>query len=140
MKSKAPLALIEILIMILIFALASALCMNIFLWSEKKSEAVELRDRAAADVQTAAECLKFRKGDFEEAAGDSGGEWHADRSGGKEIWESDRDDMTIVMEQSIPDTNGLGKAVVSAVSTEGEEIFSVAVYWQTSLNGGEADE
>ncbi|MDO4482140.1 MAG: hypothetical protein Q4C14_05365 [Bacillota bacterium] len=140
MKSKAPLALIEILIMILIFALASALCMNIFLWSEKQSEAVELKGRAAEEIQTAAECLKYRNGDFEQAAADSGGDWIVHQSGETEIWVRDREDMTVSMEKSPSDTEGLGRAEISAFSYEGHEILSVEVYWQTSLNGGEAGE
>ncbi len=70
MKSKAPLALIEQTIMILVFALAAALCLRVFVWSEQTSKRDINRDRAVVEAQNAAEILKSegQKGVDEPAA------------------------------------------------------------------------
>ena len=46
MKSKAPLALMEQLVMVLVFALAAALCVQAFFASDRMSRQGEARDRA----------------------------------------------------------------------------------------------
>ena len=46
MKSKAPLALMEQIIMVLVFALAAALCLRTFALSDRMSREGELRDGA----------------------------------------------------------------------------------------------
>lgn len=58
MKSKAPLAMMEQIIMVLVFAIASAVCLQIFVLSEKLSEQTELENLAVLHVQNAAEQLK----------------------------------------------------------------------------------
>lgn len=58
MKSKAPLVLMEQIIMVLIFALAAALCLNAFVLSEKMSKQTEAKGRAVLAAQNAAEYLK----------------------------------------------------------------------------------
>lgn len=64
MRSKAPLALMEQAVMILVFALAAALCLRVFVWSDRMSHRLEDRDQAVVRVQTAAEHIKYegRKG------------------------------------------------------------------------------
>ena len=78
MKNKAPLALMEQLIMILVFALASALCLRLFVYSDQVSVSGAARDQAAAVVQNAAEALKLSGGSMESLAGLLGGEADAD--------------------------------------------------------------
>lgn len=58
MKSKAPLALMEQLVMILVFALAAALCLQVFVFSDRVSAKNEQTDRAVLACQNAAELLK----------------------------------------------------------------------------------
>lgn len=58
MKSKAPLALMEQLVMVLVFALAAALCLQVFVLADRTSRRSENRDRAVPAVQNAAETLK----------------------------------------------------------------------------------
>lgn len=58
MKSKAPLVMMEQMIMVLVFAIASALCLQTFVLSEKISEKNELLNRAALKAQNTAELLK----------------------------------------------------------------------------------
>ncbi len=78
MRSKASLALIEQAVMVLVFALAAALCLRAFLWSDQLSRRDKARDRALLEVQTAAETLKHAGGEvdhaLEEAARALGGQ------------------------------------------------------------------
>ena len=60
MRSKAPLALLEQLVMLLVFALAAALCVRAFALAEQNSKWNEARDRAVLETQNAAEILKHR--------------------------------------------------------------------------------
>jgi len=65
MKSKAPLALMEQLVMLLVFALAAAVCVWIFVASDQLSRNNEAVSRAAMAAQTAAEEMKNRGESFE---------------------------------------------------------------------------
>ena len=64
--SKAPLVLMEQMIMLLVFALAAALCLQAFVKSDAASHRSEARDRAVTAAQTAAETLRRygREGDM----------------------------------------------------------------------------
>ena len=67
MRSKAPLALMEQMIMLLVFALAAALCVQAFVKSDAISTGSEARDQAALAAQSAAETIKYIGGDTENA-------------------------------------------------------------------------
>jgi len=75
MRSKAPLALIEQAIMLLVFALAAVLCLRAFVWADKQSEGNSARDHAVVYAQTGAETLKYYRGNYEAAAQEIGGDW-----------------------------------------------------------------
>lgn len=62
MKSKAPLALMEQVVMILVFALAATLCVQVFVLSDRMSRRGEIRDRALLEAQNAVETLKHNGG------------------------------------------------------------------------------
>ena len=68
MKSKAPLTMMEQMVMLLVFALASALCLQAFVRSDAISKQSEIRDRAYVAAQSALEAVRFTKGDMEAAA------------------------------------------------------------------------
>ena len=73
MRSKAPLVLMEQLVMVLVFALAAALCVQVFVLSDQTSRSYEARDRAVVAAQNAAEQLKGCGGDYAAAAERCGG-------------------------------------------------------------------
>ena len=75
MRSKTPLAMMELLVMLLVFALAAAVCVQVFVFADGDSRRDAARDRALAEVQNAAECLKSLRGDYEAAAQALGGTW-----------------------------------------------------------------
>ena len=58
MKSKAPLVLIEQVIMIVVFALTAAICLRMFTMAEVLSVRYEATDRAVLEAQNAAEAWK----------------------------------------------------------------------------------
>ena len=76
MRSKAPLALMEQLVMVLVFALAAALCVQAFVLSDQTSRRNEARDRAVLEAQNAAEELKSVHGEFQQMTELYGGSWN----------------------------------------------------------------
>ena len=125
MKNKAPLALMEQLVMLLVFALAAALCLQAFVLADQMSEENALRDRAVVRVQDAAETVKYTKGDMERAQQLLGGEL----SGGKLTISDETGILTIETRENCGPL--LGAADVVMTDAEGKELFCVAVSWQT---------
>lgn len=62
MKNRASLVLMELLVMILVFALAAALCLQAFVGADTISRTTELQDEAVLLAQNTAESLKATKG------------------------------------------------------------------------------
>ena len=73
MKSRASLVLIEQVVMLMVFALAAALCLKAFVWADTESAAVLNRDKALQQAQSAAEIIKSSRGDMAVAAEIMGG-------------------------------------------------------------------
>ena len=63
MRSKAPLMMMEQMVMLLVFALAAALCLQAFVKSDGISRRSEARDRAVIAAQNAAEAIRYCGGD-----------------------------------------------------------------------------
>ena len=134
MKSKAPLSLMEQLIMLLVFALAAALCLQVFVLSGRVSRSCETKSNAVAAVQSAAEITKACKGDTEQleqflGGSDIAGTWQL---GYNKNWEQTAPSQAyyLVNIKPVPTENPvLGSAEVSAHSPDGT-LFSVTVSWQ----------
>ena len=58
MRSKATLYLMEQLVMVLVFALAAAVCLRLFVGAQNTAEETSRRDGAVIAAQNAAELLK----------------------------------------------------------------------------------
>ncbi len=140
-ESKAPLMLMEQVIMVLVFALVSAVCIRAFALARTTSVRMGDRDHAVNVSQTLAETLKACDGDTEEVCERLGGESDGKRlvfyydSDWKETAASSASfSMTFAQEKS----DGFcryGRITVSDVSDR-QEIFSMRVAWQ----GEEANE
>ena len=71
MRSREPLVLMEQTVMILVFALAAALCVQVFVYADRAAHRYESCDRAIVEAQNAAESVKqggaayFDGGDIE---------------------------------------------------------------------------
>ena len=73
-RSKAPLSLMEQLIMILVFAFAAAVCLQAFVYSDKLSKEGTMQETAAMRATEVIETCKAYHGDMKKAAGALGGE------------------------------------------------------------------
>lgn len=135
MKSKSLLPLMEQLIMILVFALTSVLCLQGFAAANRMSRRQESTGRAVVLAQNAAEILKYTTGDFEQAAELLGGQIESG------IWEiyydinahvtSVKDDAAYLL-QATPSADNdpfLGSSHIRVFSEE-ELLFEIKVAWQ----------
>jgi len=75
MRNKAPLAMIELSVMLLVFALCAVFSLQAFLWADSRSALSAAQDEALLQAQCAAEVLKDSRGDFSAAARQFGGNW-----------------------------------------------------------------
>ena len=138
MRSKTPLALMEQVIMVLVFALAAALCLRAFVLSDSTSRACEEQDRAVMAAQTVAEAVKLTRGDYAEAErmAEAALEnvdvvyFHSDHA------EPVPGAMQIIITPADSDTALLGLAEISARNESGDEILSLTVAWQ-EVSGNE---
>jgi len=134
MKTKAFLPLIELLIMLLVFSLAAALCLRAFVLSERLSAENEARDRAVTQAQNAAEILQYCGGDYAAAADTYGGVWDGT------VWQIRYDSgWNMVSGESdyclraVPADSGhalLGCADISVTDTNGDCLFALPAAWQ----------
>ena len=67
MKSKAPLALMEQMVMLLVFALAAALCMQAFVKSDEVSLSSDTKSSAALAARNVVEAIRHNGGSPEQA-------------------------------------------------------------------------
>ena len=58
MKSKSTLVMIEHIVMLLVFVLATTVCVRMFVTSDRLSRKYEATDRAVLVAQNTAECIK----------------------------------------------------------------------------------
>lgn len=135
MKSKAPLALMELILMVLVFALAAGLCLQIFVFAGQVSRYCEAKDRAVLVVQNAAEVWKMNCGDTQKSAQKLGGEIDADvwQIGYDAAWEETGASEAEYLVRAVPvETNDpyLGCAAISAQTAEGTCLFQVNIAWQ----------
>lgn len=145
MRSKTPLALMEQLVMVLVFALAAALCIQAFAASDRISRTAAARDRAVQLAQSAAEIMKSRGGDLAQAQSAamerlggqlSQGVWYVlyDRD-----WNevSDGSAEAVYRLEAQPDSNAeQPKADIRVSMEDGKTLIALPVVWQEV--GGDA--
>lgn len=144
MRSKAPLAMMEQIVMLAVFALAAALCLQAFVKSDKMSKDSEARDRAMTICQSAAEAVRNSGGDLEKAAELLGipygayaqeePDFSAHYSGDWTL--SDTREYAYVLRAEPMDSgvDGLGKASVKMLSASDQKvIFELEVCWQEGV-------
>ena len=134
MRSQTPLTLIEQTVMLLVFALAAVLCLQVFVWSQNASVESRSIDQASLQAQNAAEILKSCRGDYERAA--EIGRWTQTEGGWTvgydEDWkETDQSPaFTVTIAEQKSSQPLLGLAEVKVTEAEGEALFSLPVCWQ----------
>ena len=136
MRNKAPLTMMEQVIMLLVFALAAALCLQAFAAADSQSKAMAARDRAAMEAQTAAELLKHTGGDYAQAAELLGGY----TNDGQLIlyfdqnWtKADAPEIAYVVTAAPADCSQpmLAQTTIIVTDADGAPLFSLPVSWQT---------
>lgn len=123
MKNKAPLALIEQLIMLLILAVAAAVCLRVFLWADRQADENSRLDGALQQVQNTAEVLKSTSGDLDAAAKIVGGSLQDG------LWLQQHPDYTVKVIPTESGTALLGMARVIA-EVDGTPITELTVCYQ----------
>ena len=116
MTSKTTLSLIEQIIMVLVFSIATAICLKIFVYSNNLSTENETRDHAVSMTRNAAEILKATHGDIDKAASSCGS----------------YDGLSINIDKVETGSEYLGKARVYVTDNNGE-IYALEVCWQEDV-------
>ena len=143
MRNKSSLTLLEIIIMVMVFALAAALCLRAFVYSKKLSAQDKIRVLAERQVQTAAEVIKAAKGDANIAAamlsgmGQEGNVFTLD-NGFELLYDQDWKPHPAVsgyhyhyaVRITVSKDGCLGKAVITALDSTGAELYSLVSSWQ----------
>lgn len=125
MKNKTALLLIELALLVAVFAGAAAVCLRLFAWADATSRKDARQDQALLHAQNAAQEIKLAKGDLEQAAARLGG----DVVGG--IWEKKLEDGCILrVESRGTDTKYLGMARVTVLDTDGSVLAQLDACWQ----------
>ena len=134
MRNKSILVLIEHTVMLLVFALAAAVCLRMFALSDKLSRTYEATDRAVLAAQNAAELIKQNGfGGFAEQTGakaDSGNVWTVFYD---EDWEiaSEESGRFVLKVTETERSEYLFRAEVVVLTDTGEELFRLPVAAQS---------
>ncbi|MBR3910238.1 MAG: hypothetical protein IKJ54_02955 [Anaerotignum sp.] len=118
MRSKTPLVLMEQLVMVLVFAMAAAICLQVFGLSDRLSKENEARAEAALLAQNTAEELKASYGEallnWEEADG---------------IYYMEEEGYRVQVQTAETEISGLKKVRLQVLQEE-EVLFEIPVAWQ----------
>ena len=123
MKNRTSLLLMEQLVMVLVFAIAAAVCLRLFGAAWQINRQTELRSEAAVLAQNGAEAVKGCQGDLEKAGMILDGETNGDVL---TVSDGDLVMQIIRLPDSLP---GLGQAQIRVIQ-EQAELFFLAVSWQ----------
>jgi len=130
-RGKAPLALMEQVIMILVFALAAAVCVEAFASASLMSREGEDLQRAQNDCQTLAEYIVARDGDWQEVKGELGGKELSE--GGYEF--AFVDSGMKVKVKNVREEDYLARADLEAYNSQGQDVYHRTIYWQRGGDG-----
>lgn len=137
MKRKETLVLMEIVIMIGVFALAAGLCLRVFAFAGQQSAENRKLDRCVAEASGMAELLSFYDGDAEAAFAAYGGAAEQNPDGSwviryDEKWNITPDGTFCRMTVQPMATQSLyyGKAVITMTGSDGEVLFDIPAAWQ----------
>ena len=121
MKDKAPLLLMEQLIMRLVFALTAAICLRGFAYASQFSRDIRQREQAVLLAQSAAEELKVSRQTDSTCYYDE----MLEAVDAQEDW-----CFRVVVQSQTSGISGLGQAQIRVDSTDTENLFTLTVGWQ----------
>ena len=124
MKNKTHLMQMELLVMTVVFALAAAVCLRVFVFAQTLSATGEARDRGLLAAQTAAETLKALEGDGEELSRRLGGSWDG------AAWQRRDEEVLLTACPQPSPQEGMALWRVQALTPAGEELLCLECAWQ----------
>ena len=135
MKNRTTLFFVEQLVMLLVFAMAAAVCIGIFSASSRIRQQALDQDRAVFLTQTAAELLKSCSGDLDALEEITGGTCDANRLTVfcSHTLQQDPDGIyQLVIQKISGETPMVGTAAITVARREepGRILFSVETAWQ----------
>ena len=138
MNRKSVLHLMELLIMVLVFAIAASVCVQCFAYAHRLSKEQGKKTAAILMVQNAAELLKGASGDFSAIESQLGG------SGTEQVWQVPMDQnwdavpkleqatYLLLIEKKSATSPYLGMASVQ-LQCRGETLVEITVAWQEDM-------
>ena len=134
MKRKSALVFLELAVLLLVLAVAGALCLQAFTKAELRSREIYCQDRAMATLQNAAEILQHSRGDLSDACDVLGGvvEKNVWRLFLDENWAVSSQEREYCLEASPEpcDTPLLGSVRLTLTDATGREIACLSVHYQ----------
>ena len=134
MKRNTALILLELVIMLLVFSLAAALCLQAFTWADIRSRESGQKDAAYVRIQNAAEVLKHHRGDFALAARDLGGRWNGESwtMHFDALWRntSSASAFCLQVKPVAGEIRYLGTAILTVSDADGTVLAELTVSWQ----------
>lgn len=141
MRSRAKLVMIEQIIMILVFALATTVCVRMFVLSERISKESEDADKAVLVAQNVAECLKrdgitaYRQN--KDVIPEAEDEWVTYYDSGWNLTGTKADGGFCLKVQELQSENEfLWQARITVGRVNGKEMFCIPVAGQREDGGG----
>lgn len=127
MKSKAPLVLLEQLIMLLVFALAATACLGILTAAHNIRLSAQRQDDAVFLAQNSAEIVKCHAGNLQKASDAMGGILKEDT-----LYIFGNDGLYLQIQKTESPVSGLGQAELRALHEDASSdvLFSLTVCWQ----------
>lgn len=135
MKNKAPLVLMEQLVMVLVFALAAALCVQAFVLADKQSRQMEVQSRALQETQNVVETLKSCGGDYHETARLCQGVWDGTtlQIFYSQDWQPEQGESAVYTLTVAPEKSEyelLGRAEATLSDRDGTLLCTLSAAWQ----------
>ncbi|MFR1255781.1 MAG: hypothetical protein ACLSCU_06175 [Eubacterium sp.] len=125
-RSKAPLALMEQLIMILVFAAAAAVCVRAFVYASQLSKEGSDRQLAQNDCQTLTECLKAEKGNWQVLSEDLS---MKEIKEGRYEFSFEKDGIVVTATETDSDEQ-VGRAHLEAKNQGQKTVYQRDIVWQ----------
>lgn len=121
MKQKMPKMLIELSVMLLIFALAAALCLKAFAWADQTSRLQEQKAEAWQQLQNHAQRIQA----------DPQGDWEAQLYFDENWQPTDKISAFVLrVDREAPEQPLLGAATVTVRTAEGQLLAQSRICWQ----------
>lgn len=138
MNRKSVLQMMELLIMLLVFAISTSICVRCFVHADQLSQRQENKAAAVLVAQNAAELLKSTSGNMEKAAEQMGGfcdgnSWCMPMNA---LWEAieEREQAVFLLEVTRENKTELPLGTALLRVTVGEEsLIEIRVAWQEDV-------